>query len=73
MKKYVKVEDLCCANCAAKIEKQVNALEGVNKCSISFMAEKMLVEYDDSVDFNGLFAKIKEIAERVEPECTVSL
>ncbi|MBP5312246.1 MAG: heavy-metal-associated domain-containing protein [Clostridia bacterium] len=73
MKKYIKIEDLCCANCAAKIEKQVAALEGVNKCSISFMAEKMLVDFDEGRDFGELFAAIKEIANRVEPECTVSI
>ena len=54
MKKYIKIEDLCCANCAAKIEKAATAIEGVNSCKISFMAEKMLVEYDDSADFNGM-------------------
>lgn len=73
MKKYIKIEDLCCANCAAKIEKAVTALDGVSKCSISFMAEKMLVEFDDGMNFEELFSKIKEIANRVEPECVVSL
>ena len=73
MKKYIKIEDLCCANCAAKIEKAVSALDGVKKCSISFMAEKMLLEYDDGADFNALYGEIKKICERIEPECTVSL
>ena len=73
MKKYVKIEDLCCANCAAKIEKQVSALEGVKKCSLSFMAEKMLVEYDDAKDFDELFAKIKEIAKKVEPDTVITV
>lgn len=73
MKRYIKIEDLCCANCAAKIEKAVSKLEGVNKCTVNFMAEKMLLEYDDSADFDGLFAKIKEIADRIEPECSLSL
>ena len=46
MKKYIKIEDLCCANCAAKIEKAVSKLDGVSKCTVNFMAEKMLREYD---------------------------
>ncbi len=73
MKKYIKIEDLCCANCAAKIEKAATAIEGVNSCKISFMAEKMLVEYDDSADFNGIYKEIVKICKRVEPDCTVSL
>ncbi|MCR5056058.1 MAG: heavy-metal-associated domain-containing protein [Clostridia bacterium] len=73
MKKYIKIEDLCCANCAAKIEKAVSKLDGVSKCTVNFMAEKMLLEYDESKNFDELFANIKEIANRIEPECSVSL
>ena len=73
MKKYIKIEDLCCANCAAKIEKAATAIEDVNSCKISFMAEKMLVEYDDSADFNEIYKEIVKICKRVEPDCTVSL
>ena len=73
MKKYIKIEDLCCANCAAKIEKAVSQLDGVSKCTVNFMAEKMLLEYDESKNFDELFANIKEIANRIEPECSVSL
>ncbi len=73
MKRYIKIEDLCCANCAAKIEKAVNQLEDVTKCTVSFMAEKMLVEYDESKDFGPIFEEIKKICKRIEPEATVSL
>ena len=73
MKKYIKIEDLCCANCAAKIEKAVSKLDGVSKCTVNFMAAKMLLDYDESKDFDELFANIKEIANRIEPECSVSL
>jgi len=73
MKKYIKIEDLCCANCAAKIEKAVSKLDGVSKCTVNFMAEKMLLEYDESKNFDELFANIEEIANRIEPECSVSL
>ena len=35
MKKSVKLIDLDCANCAAKMEAGINELPGVNKASIS--------------------------------------
>ena len=73
MKKKYKLDEIDCANCAAKIEKAVSKLDGVSKCTVNFMAEKMLLEYDESKNFDELFANIKEIANRIEPECSVSL
>jgi len=37
-----------CANCAAKIEKDINALDGVSDVSVNHMTEKMIIEADDS-------------------------
>ena len=41
MKKSVKLIDLDCANCAAKIEDAVKKIDGVTSASVSFMAQKM--------------------------------
>ena len=46
MQKKFKIE-VDCANCAAKIETAVKALPGVKNASVSFMAQKMLLEADD--------------------------
>lgn len=40
MKKSVKLIDLDCANCAAKIEDAVKKIDGVTNASVSFMAQK---------------------------------
>ena len=47
-----------CANCAAKIEKDINALDGVSDVSVNHMTEKMIIEADDS--------KIEEIIKASE-------
>ena len=47
MKKNYILEDLDCANCAAKIEEGVKKIEGVTECSVSFVTEKMIVEIED--------------------------
>ena len=39
MRKALKLQNLDCANCAAKMESDISALEGVNKASISFMTQ----------------------------------
>ena len=44
MKKIVKLIDLDCANCAAKIENAIQKIDGVEKASVSFMTQKMTIE-----------------------------
>ena len=35
------IEGLDCANCAAKIEKRLNTLEGVDECTITFASKQL--------------------------------
>ena len=44
MKKTFKLQDLDCANCAAKMETAISKIEGVKSASISFMAQKLTIE-----------------------------
>ena len=44
MRKSFKLENLDCANCAAKMEAGINELPGVNKASISFMTSKLMID-----------------------------
>ena len=46
MKKIIKLEGLCCANCAAKIEEGVKKLDGVNSASLSFMPQRLIMEVE---------------------------
>ena len=49
-----KLIGLECANCAAKMEKDINALDGVISASVNHMTEKLIIEADE--------AKMREIA-----------
>ncbi len=40
MRKTFKLQNLECANCAAKMESDINKIEGVEKATISFMTQK---------------------------------
>ena len=44
MKKKFKLQDLDCANCAAKMEDLIKKIDGVNDASVSFMTQKMMVD-----------------------------
>ena len=72
MKKDFKLEDLDCANCAAKMEAAINKLPGVEKAAVSFMTQKMTIEATDEMFDEVVQAAVKCIA-KVEPDCRVIL
>jgi len=47
MKKVYTIEGLCCPNCAAKAERAIAALEGVNSCTLSFFSKKLTVDVEE--------------------------
>ena len=68
MKKTFKLEDLDCANCAAKMEAAIKKLDGVQSASVRFMTQKMTIEAEDARFDEIVQAAVKCIA-RVEPDC----
>ena len=60
MRKSFKLENLDCANCAAKMEAGINELPGVNKASISFMTSKLMIDAD-AADEEALAARTDAI------------
>ncbi|GLC79107.1 cation transporter [Lacrimispora brassicae] len=67
MKKIIKLEGLCCANCAAKIEEEVKKLEGVESASVSFMTQRMTMEVQDGKS-DEILEAAKKISNKIEPE-----
>ena len=47
MKKRFKLEGLECANCAAKMERAINELDGVKEATVNFMTQKLVIEGKD--------------------------
>ena len=72
MKKSFKLEDLDCANCAAKMEAAINKLDGVQSATVSFMTQKLTIEAEDERFDEVVKAAVKCVA-RVEPDCRVIL
>ena len=66
MKKIIKLEGLCCANCAAKIEEGVKKLDGVNSASLSFMTQRLIMEVEDGRE-DELVEAARAVAAKVEP------
>ena len=70
MKKIYKMENLDCANCAAKMEAAIAKLEGVTKVTISFMTQKMTLE-TEAEDQTELLKQVRKLCKKVEPDCEV--
>ena len=72
MKKHFKLQDLDCANCAAKMEEAIKKLDGVNDAAVSFMTQKLTLDADDA-RFDEILQQAVKICKRVEPDCTILL
>ena len=72
MKKVYKVEDLDCANCAAKMERAIAKIDGVDAVSISFMAQRMSIEADES-RLDEIMREVVKVCRKVEPDCRILL
>lgn len=70
MKKTFRLEGLGCANCAAKMEKAISELDGVNTASVNFLTTKMVIEAEDE-KMNGIIESAKKIINKLEPDVIV--
>lgn len=70
MKKKFKLEDLDCAECAAKMEDAIKKIDGVNDASVNFLMQKMTV---DAVDdrFDAIMDEVEKVCAKVEPDCRI--
>ncbi|MBO5291613.1 MAG: cation transporter [Lachnospiraceae bacterium] len=70
MKKTYILEDLDCAHCAAKIETAVSRLDGVEKCTVTFLTQKLVIEAEEE-KIPQITKEIKSIVKKTEPDVTV--
>ena len=67
-KKVYMIENLDCANCAAKIEAKLNALPEVEEATITFATKQLRITAEDP---DTLIPKLTEIARTVESEVSI--
>ena len=70
MRKVFKLQDLDCANCAAKMENAIKNIEGVKSASISFMTQKLVLEADDD-RFEAVLDEAQHACKKFEPDCVI--
>ena len=72
MKKVLRLKNLDCANCAAKMENAIRKIEGVKDASVSFMTQKLTIEAEDRL-FDDALEKAIKACKRVDPDCKINL
>ncbi len=70
MRKTCKLENLDCANCAAKIENAIKEIEGVTNASVNFMMQSMTIETE--ADIESILRQVKKVIARIEPDCEIA-
>ena len=70
MKKKFKLQDLDCANCAAKMEDAIKKIPGVSNASVSFMTQKLVLEADEG-RFEVILKEVASVCAKVEPDCKI--
>ncbi len=72
MKKTYKIE-VDCANCALKMEDAAKATAGVADATVSFMTQKIKVEFDEGADVDTVMQAVTKACKKVEPDCQIFL
>lgn len=70
MKKVYRLKDLDCANCAAKIERAIQKIDGVQSATVSFMAQKLTIECDEE-RLQEILENVKACVAKVEPDTQI--
>ena len=73
MKKVFTVQNIDCANCAAKIEEKINKLKGVKDAVLNFMMEQLTIEFesDNLEEVDTVMKDVKKVIAKVEPDASI--
>ena len=70
MKKTYKIE-VDCAACALKMEDAAKKVEGVTDATVSFMTQKMKVEFAEGADPHATMENVLSACKKVEDDCEI--
>lgn len=72
MKKTYQIE-VDCANCANLMENAAKKTAGVQNAVVNFMAQKMIVEFEDGQEPKAVMQAVLKACKKVEPDCEIAL
>ena len=68
MIKKFNMENVDCANCAAKMEEAIKKIDGVNDARVNFLTQKLVLDTDreDVYGFEEFFDVVKEHRDKIK-------
>ena len=72
MKKTYKIE-VDCANCANKMESAARKVDGIQDVTVNFMAQKMIVHFQEGADPAAVMKQVVSACKKVEDDCEIYL
>ena len=70
MKRNYKIE-VDCANCANLMEEATKKTDGVANAVVNFMAQKMIVEFEDGQEPKAVMEEVLKNCRKVESGCEI--
>lgn len=70
MKKKFKLNNLDCANCAAKMESRIQQIDGVSEAAVSFLSQRLTIEGEDE-RFDEIMKDVAKTIRKIEPDCEI--
>lgn len=71
IRKELILHGLCCANCAAKIERESANIPGVQVATMNFMLKKLILEIEDENKLTDIIENAKRIVKKIEPDVKI--
>ncbi len=65
MKKVFRLTGLDCPNCAMKLEKKLNKVEGVNSAQVNFMTMRLTIDIEDN-NYDAILAEVRKEAKKID-------
>ena len=70
MNSKFKIKGLDCANCASQLERAIQKIDEIKSANISFMTERMELEYDENNE-DEIIRKVKKVIKKEEPDVVI--
>lgn len=62
------LSDIDCAHCAAKVERKIRKIKGVQDATVVFLTKKVSITADEG-DFDRIITEARAAIKKVEPDC----
>ena len=65
MKKVFRLTGLDCPNCAMKLEKKLNKVNGVISAQVNFMTMRLTIDIEDN-NYDAILAEVRKEAKKID-------